>query len=37
MILADTAVWIDQLRRGNARLAERLQAAFVSCHPFIIG
>ena len=37
MILADTSVWIDHLRRGNARLAELLQAAFVTCHPFIIG
>ena len=37
MILADTSVWIDHIRRGNARLEELLQSAFVTCHPFIIG
>lgn len=37
MILADTSVWTDHLRRGNARLEELLETAFVSCHPFIIG
>jgi hypothetical protein len=37
VILADTSVWIDHLRRGNARLGELLQAAFVACHPYIIG
>ena len=37
MILADTSVWIDHLRRGNARLEALLQATSVSCHPFIIG
>jgi predicted nucleic acid-binding protein len=37
VILADTSVWIDHLRRGNARLDELLQAAFVTCHPYIIG
>ena len=37
MILVDTSVWIDHLRRGNARMEELLEAAFVTCHPFIIG
>lgn len=37
MILADTSVWIDHLRRGNARMGELLQSAFVTCHPYIIG
>ena len=37
MILADTSLWIDHLRRGNARLGQLLQAATVTCHPFIIG
>ena len=37
MILADTSVWIDHLARGNARLKELLQAASVTCHPFIVG
>jgi hypothetical protein len=36
VILADTSVWIDHLRRGNARLGELLQAAFVTCHQYII-
>jgi len=36
-MLVDTSVWIDHLRRGNAKLAERLERAEVSCHPFIIG
>ncbi|MHC4066466.1 MAG: type II toxin-antitoxin system VapC family toxin [Planctomycetota bacterium] len=37
MILVDTSVWVDHLRRGNASLAARLDAAEVLCHPFIIG
>lgn len=36
-MLVDTSVWVDHLRRGNAKLAERLERAEVSCHPFIIG
>ena len=37
MILVDTSVWIDHLRRGNARLAGMLQDGVVVSHPFIIG
>ena len=37
MILADTSVWVDHLRRGNKQLAELLEAAQVSCHQFVIG
>ncbi|MCH7474564.1 MAG: PIN domain-containing protein [Gemmatimonadetes bacterium] len=37
MILADTSVWVDHLRRGNSQLAELLEAAQVSCHQFVIG
>ena len=37
MILVDTSVWIDHLRRGNPELEELLEATQVSCHPFIIG
>jgi hypothetical protein len=37
VILTDTSVWIDHLRRGNARLEELLQTASVTCHPFIVG
>ncbi|MFN2386655.1 MAG: type II toxin-antitoxin system VapC family toxin [Thermoanaerobaculia bacterium] len=37
MILADTSVWVDHLRRGNARLAGLLEDAQVAAHPFVIG
>ncbi len=37
MILADTSVWIDHLRHGNARLEQLLNDGEVVCHPFIIG
>ena len=37
MILVDTSVWVDHLRRGNAQLSSRLESAEVLCHPFIIG
>lgn len=37
MILVDTSVWVDHLRRGNARLVELLQAGIVAGHPFVVG
>lgn len=37
MILADTSVWVDHLRKGNKRLAGFLNKGVVLCHPFIIG
>ncbi len=37
MILADTSVWVDHLRKGNKRLAGFLNEGVVLCHPFIIG
>ncbi len=37
MILADTSVWVDHLRHGNARLAALLEEAQVAAHPFVIG
>jgi predicted nucleic acid-binding protein len=37
VILVDTSVWIDHLRRGNARLAAMLDAGQVVSHPFVIG
>ena len=37
MILADTSVWVDHLRRGDARLAALLDTASVLIHPFVIG
>ena len=37
MLLADTSVWIEHLRRGEARLEALLEEAEVACHPFVIG
>jgi len=37
VILVDTSVWVDHLRRGNPRLAALLENGDVVCHPFVIG
>ena len=37
MILVDTSVWVDHLRRANAKLAGLLEDGQVVCHPFVIG
>lgn len=37
MVLVDTSVWVDHLRRGNADLAGLLEEQEVLCHPFILG
>lgn len=37
MILVDSSVWIDHLRRPDARLAAQLGANVVMVHPFVIG
>lgn len=37
MILVDTSVWVDHLRRGDARLVALLESASVLIHPFVIG
>ena len=37
MVLVDTSVWIDHLRRGNKALAELLCEGLVLLHPFVIG
>ena len=37
MILVDTSVWIDHLRRNNTRLALLLEAGQVRSHPFVVG
>ena len=37
MILADTSVWIDHLRSGDAALAHLLETGRVLAHPFVIG
>ena len=33
----DTSVWVDHLRKGDARLAQLLNDGRVLCHPFVIG
>lgn len=37
MILADTSVWVDHLRGGNAELTSALEQGMVFSHPFIVG
>ena len=37
MILVDTSVWVDHLRRGDAPLAQRLLGGEVATHNFVIG
>jgi hypothetical protein len=37
MLLADTSVWVEHLRRGEPRLAAFLEAGEVLCHPFVLG
>ena len=37
MILVDTSIWVDHLRRADARLADALQAQRVFVHPLITG
>ena len=37
MILVDTSVWVEHLRRGLPRLAALLQEGMVLIHPWVIG
>jgi predicted nucleic acid-binding protein len=37
MILVDTSVWVDHLRKGNDRLGALLLDEQVLGHPFVIG
>ena len=37
MVLVDTSVWVDHLRRGDAALVRLLAGAQVLTHPFVIG
>jgi len=37
MILVDTSIWIDHLRKGNEILASLLINSQVVMHPFVIG
>lgn len=37
MILVDTSVWVDHLRKDSAPLVQLLDAGRVLVHPFVIG
>jgi predicted nucleic acid-binding protein len=37
LILADTSVWVDHLRRGDDDLADALERGMVLMHLFVIG
>jgi len=37
VILVDTSVWVDHLRRGDSELATALERGEVVCHDFVIG
>ena len=37
MVLVDTSVWVEHLRRGESRLADLLHESEVLCHPFVAG
>ena len=37
MVLVDTSVWVDHLRRGMVGLDIPLSEGQVLCHPFIVG
>jgi predicted nucleic acid-binding protein len=37
LILVDTSIWVDHLRKDNAPLVKLLDAGRVLIHPFVIG
>lgn len=37
MILVDTSVWVEHMRRGNAALGDLLADRQVATHPFVVG
>jgi hypothetical protein len=37
MILVDTSIWIDHIRRPNSRFIGLLEAELVSVHPWVVG
>lgn len=37
MILVDTSVWVDHLKRGNEALKRLLHGQRVASHPFVVG
>ena len=37
MVLVDTSIWVNHLRKGDRHLEKLLMDGEVVCHPFIIG
>ena len=37
MILVDTSIWVEHLRRGNQRLTRMLEQGQVLAHPYVTG
>ena len=37
MILVDTSIWVDHLRKGDLGMQRLLDQANVLCHPWIVG
>jgi predicted nucleic acid-binding protein len=37
MILVDTSIWVDHLRRADVTLADLLMRGQVLCHPAVLG
>lgn len=37
MILADSSIWVDHVRYGNAGLLALLEENALLCHPFVVG
>jgi len=37
VILADTSVWIDHFRSGDAQMRDQLQRGQIATHPLIVG
>ena len=37
VVLVDTSIWVDHLRKGNSGLVSLLDDGAVVCHPFIVG
>jgi predicted nucleic acid-binding protein len=37
LILVDTSVWVDHLRRANLELVDLLERGQVLVHPFVVG
>ncbi len=37
MILADTSIWVDHLRKGDDVLVRELENCMILAHPFVVG